>query len=129
MHYIDANVFIYAHLDGGDLGDRARAKLTRSIKDGACTAALTVDEVLWAVQRLKGKTDASAAARMLLRLDLKFFPVELRDVESAIAQFDGGLDPRDAIHAAVAMRRKCKSIVSTHGAFANLVGLKHDHLQ
>lgn len=129
MHYIDANIFIYANLDGGPLGDRARTKLKRTIQSGACTATLTVEEVLWAVKRLKGKQEASAVAQALLQLDVKVFPVERRDIESAIQHFDAGLDPRDAIHAAVALRRKCKTILSTDGAFAKVAGLKHDHLQ
>lgn len=129
MHYVDANVMVYAHLDSGPLGERARSKLTRTLQAGACTSALTLDEVLWAVKRLRGKADALAAARGVLLLDLTVFPVDRRDLESALVHVEGGLDPRDAIHAAVALRRKCKSIVSTDAAFAGVAGLKHDHVK
>jgi predicted nucleic acid-binding protein len=123
--YLDSNVFIYASTDDGSQGKAAAKVLTKALRDGACTASLTADEVLWAVTKKLGRTLASEKVRQMLELDLEVLAVEKKDVEAALTHFDGGLDPRDAIHAAVALRAGCTSVVSTDSAFAKVKGLRH----
>lgn len=125
MIYLDSNVFIYAATDDGAQGKSAAKVLTKALKDGACTASLTADEVLWAVTKKLGRDVASEKVRQLLDLDLEILPVEKKDVEAALAHFDAGLDPRDAIHAAVALRAGCASLASTDSAFGKVKGLRH----
>lgn len=125
MIYVDANVFVYAGTDGGAQGKAAAKALAKAIREGACTASLTVDEVLWAIARKLGRDVAAEKARQMLALDLEVVAVERRDIEAALAHFRLGLDPRDAIHAAVAIRKSCDGVLSSDPAFANVSGLRH----
>lgn len=130
MRYIDANVFIYAAIGEGPTGDRARTTLRRSLDAGACTSALTIDEVLWVVLKQLGDRKAACQKiRELLHLDLAIHPVERRDATAAIDHVEEGLDPRDAIHAAVALRRECTVIVSADSDFAGIAGIRHEPLE
>ena len=126
MIYLDSNVFIYAATDSGPQGKAAAKVLTKALRDGACTASLTADEVLWAVTKKLGREVAAEKVRQLLELDLTIAPVDKKDIEAALVQFDAGLDPRDAIHAAVALRAGCTAIASSDPAFAKVKGLRHD---
>lgn len=125
MIYLDANVFVYAATDDGAHGKAAARLLGNALRAGACTASLTIDEVLWAITKKVGRAEAAGKARQLLALDLDIVAVEKRDVEAALTHFEAGLDPRDSIHAAVALRLRCSEIVSTDEAFAKVKGLKH----
>lgn len=125
MIYLDANVFIYAATDEGAQGKAAAKALTKALRDGACTASLTADEVLWAINKKLGRDLAAEKLRQLLALDLDVVAVEKRDIEASIALFQSGLDPRDAIHAAVALRKSCSSIVSSDPAFGKVKGIRH----
>jgi predicted nucleic acid-binding protein len=123
--YLDANVFVYAATDDGAQGQAAAKALGKAIRDGACTASLTADEVLWAISRKLGRDVATDKVRQMLALDLEVVSVEKRDIEAALDHFGLGLDPRDAIHAAVALRKSCSAVISTDPAFAKVKGLRH----
>ena len=125
MIYLDANVFIYAATDDGAQGKAAAKALGKAIRDGSCTASLTADEVLWAISKKLGRDVAAEKVRQLLALDLEVVAVEKRDVEASLAHFEDGMDPRDAIHAAVALRKSCSAIISTDPAFAKVKGIRH----
>lgn len=125
MIYLDANVFVYAATDDGAKGKAAARLLGSSLRAGACTASLTIDEVLWAIAKKMGRDEAAGKVRQLLALSLEVVAVEKRDVEAALTHFEAGLDPRDSIHAAVALRMRCSEIASTDEAFAKVKGLKH----
>lgn len=124
MIYLDANVFVYAATDDGPKGRAAARRLRTALKQGAATASLTVDEVLWAIHEKLGREAAAAKARQLLLLDLQVEAVGADDVREALAHFAAGLAPRDAIHAAVALRLGCRTIVSTDGDFDRVRGLR-----
>lgn len=125
MIYLDSNVFIYAATDSGPQGAAAAKVLTKALRDGACTASLTADEVLWAITKKLGRKIAADKVRQLLELDLTIASVDKKDIEAALVHFDAGLDPRDAIHAAVALRSGCGSVASSDPAFAKVKGLRH----
>lgn len=125
MIYLDANVFVYAATDDGAKGKAAARLLGSSLRAGACTASLTLDEVLWAIAKKMGRDAAAGKLRQLLALSLEIIAVEKRDLEAALAHFEAGLDPRDAVHAAVALRMRCSELVSTDDAFARVKGIRH----
>lgn len=126
MNYLDSNVFIYAATDDGERGTAAARALTKALRGGACTATLTIDEVLWAIAKKLGRPVAAETTRHLLALPLDIIAVEKRDVEAALPHFEAGLDPRDAVHAAVALRKGCQAIVSTDPAFGKVKGIRHE---
>ena len=62
--YIDANLFISSILDYKDIGEKAREiieKIKKNIFRGF-TSTLTIDEILWAVQKQLGKEKAADIA-------------------------------------------------------------------
>ncbi len=124
MIYIDANVFIYAASDGGARGTAAASALRSALVKDAVTASLTLDEFLWAVRKKLDRITTAEKARQLMALDLEIAPVTRDDAEEAILLFENGLDPRDAIHAAVARRLRCATIVSSDPAFDKVEGLR-----
>lgn len=125
MNYLDSNVFIYAATDEGLQGKAAAEVLAKALRMGACTASLTADEVLWAVAKKLGRAVAADKVRQMLALDMKVASVEKGDIEAALLHFAAGLDPRDAIHAAVALRAGCTTVASTDPAFGKVKGLRH----
>ncbi len=126
MIYLDANVLIYAAANEKELGEKARRILKAALQDkNACTSTLTIDEVLWTLKKKLGRQEAAVATRNLLDTGIELVAVERTDIERALLFFEGSLDPRDAIHAAVAIRRGCETVVSTDPAFASIAGLKH----
>lgn len=127
MIYIDANVFIYAAAETGATADRARVALKRALQDGAATSALTVDEVVWNLG-----ADAKAIAHGMRMLDmpgLDVLPVTAKEVRHALdLMANHGLQPRDAIHAAVALGKGCKSVLSGDPDFDHVPGLRRTPL-
>lgn len=124
MIYLDANVFVYAAVDDGDTGEAAAKALHAALEEGACTATLTADEVLWTVARFVGRDASRQKVRDLLAMDLTLAAVQRDDIEVALGLHEEGLDPRDAIHAAVALRMGCVRIVSTDADFDKVKGLR-----
>lgn len=132
MLYADSNVFLYAYLDEGELGEKARSKL-KAARDGAglCTSSLTWDEVMWSMQKAgRHRKDVEVAGRKFLRLDrMKLLPVQRSDLETAVDLYRDGLDPRDAIHVAVAMNHGCDAVLSNDGDLGRAKGIKHQPLR
>ncbi|MCA1819764.1 MAG: type II toxin-antitoxin system VapC family toxin [Thermoplasmatota archaeon] len=103
MIYIDANVFIYAAAGDGARRTAAVRALRKARTTGAATSALTVDEVVWGLRR-QGMPFAIAYGRKILGLpELRILAVQAAHVDRALTLMEKGLQPRDAIHAAVAM--------------------------
>jgi predicted nucleic acid-binding protein len=127
--YLDANVLIYAASSDSALGDRARSLLSEALQaKTACTSTLTLDEILWALKKKLGREEAAAAVRNLLDTGLELVAVDRKDIERALPMFDDGMDPRDAIDAAVAISRGCDVIISTDPSFAAVAGIRHQTL-
>jgi len=112
MKYLDANIFIYAFIDVGDKGNRARLllKKIREGKEVAATSALTFDEVFWIVKKEKGFDNALKACKALLEMpNLICFDVNDEVIWRAYELIKRyRLDPRDSIHISCAL---------THGVF------------
>lgn len=117
MRYLDANVFIFAVLDEGPRGDRAR-ELLRAVTtedEPAATSALAIDEVVWTLQGEGPREVAIREGQRLMGLpSLQIFDVTAEDTFSALSlmEDEDKLDPRDAIHAAVAIGHGVYTMVS-----------------
>lgn len=127
MLYLDANVFIYATLNTEDIGENARS-LLQKIQCGeekAVTSALTFDEVFWVIK----KHDQEAALTACQAL-LNFPNLEIEKVDKELVLFalqlieKHHLAPRDAIHAATAIRNNIEIIASTDEHFDKIKQLK-----
>ncbi len=126
--YLDSNVFIYASLYKGETAEKAKEYLRKSAdgKIDAVTASLTWDEVVYAFRRLAGEKESLRAGKVLLRMSfIRFVPVDFSVCEQAqrIAEKYGIL-PRDAIHAALALKYCKGRIISNDSDFDAVDGLK-----
>lgn len=135
MRYLDANVFIHAFVDDGPKGDTARDVLNRLVgrgAEGAVTATLTVDEVVWKLMRLSSRDHALQEARWMMELSsLTLLPVDGTDVLHAVGLMEDhpGLSPRDAIHAACALNAGVFTVVSDDPDFDDVAGLDRESLR
>lgn len=124
MLYLDSGVFIYAALSREPIGSRAR-QLLEKVRDGheeAGSCVLTFDEVVWVVQRHRPRDDALAAGRAFLTLpNLTVFSLGQDSLFAALSLMQQlRFNPRDAIHASVAMLNNCSAIVSADTHFDRL---------
>lgn len=132
MLYLDSNVFIYANLDQGDLGEEARSMLeeVQSGELAAVTSALTFDELVWAVKKHRSADDAVTAGEAFLRMSgLRILEVDGALLSSALEMIRRYLlDPRDSIHAASALQEGAEEIVSTDAHFDKVRGVRRRDL-
>lgn len=134
MIYIDSNVFIYAFIDAGDKGSKARL-LLKKIREGkevpAVTSALTFDEVFWIVKKEKGFNNALKAGRALLEMpNLMFLEVNDEVIWKAyelIKKYK--LGPRDAIHLSSALIHGVYTIVSEDKCFDNVEEIERKDIE
>jgi predicted nucleic acid-binding protein len=119
MIYLDANVFLYALLyDPRAIPEAEQArKILKRVSEGdlpAATGALSWDEIVYIVRRLSGQTAAlEAGERFLIFPNLRILDIDLstlRKAQELAAQY--GTKPRDAIHAACAIRSGIRDILS-----------------
>jgi len=112
-------LFIYPIIyDSNVMPEAARAKqklleiASGSVK--ACTSTLTWDEVTWITRRLFGSEKAAEQGASFLKLpNLKLLKVDMEIVSYAQALLEKhDLKPRDAIHAATAVKNGISEILS-----------------
>lgn len=133
LRYLDANIFLFAVLDEGPRGEHARS-LLRRIVDGeerAATSALTLDEVVWILQGEGPREVAIREGQRLIGLpNLEILDVTAQDVLESLALMEDhqALDPRDAIHAAVALSHGIYTIVSDDPDLEGLPDLERQPL-
>jgi len=126
MHYLDSNVFIFARYDRGIMGENARKilRLIEENKASAITSALTLDEVIFILQKLIGYRESINYAETIFKIfNLKIVPVSSEDVLQSLELMKIGLKPRDAIHASVALSHGIFTIVSEDKDFKKLKNL------
>jgi hypothetical protein len=128
--YIDSNIFLYPAIYDPDAvpeAARAKAKLYEVASGSieACTSILTWDEVTWVTRRLFGSEKAAAQGASFLELpNLKLLRVDLEIVSQAQTLLERyTLKPRDAIHAATAIRNGIDKILSYDPDFDALPNL------
>lgn len=134
MLYLDANVFCYAILYEGPKADGCRSVLQDMTagRQPAVTASLTVDEVVWALQKERDRALALKEAARVLRLpNLEILEVGPGDLHHGLRLMDEneGLSPRDGIHAAVAIRHGVYTIVSEDEDFDEVSSLSRRPLR
>jgi predicted nucleic acid-binding protein len=119
MPYIDSNVFIYPVIYQTESQQKAKkAKETLlKIENGeisAYTSTLTWDEVVWVVSKLLSRDDGINQGKKLLGFpNLEFIEVDegiLTLAQNLLNKYK--LSPRDSIHAASAVSRKIKVVIS-----------------
>lgn len=117
--YVDSNVFLYPVIY--DEEAVVEAKRSRDFllqialaKVEAYTSSVTWDEVVWVVRRLFGIEDSVDEGKKFLGFpNLKVLGVRKSTVFKAQELLERyKLKPRDAVHAAVALENKIKTIVS-----------------
>ena len=129
MLYLDANVFILPALYKGAKADAA-AEVLRRVRDGeteAITASLTIDEVVHIVQKNTTREAGIQVGRAALSMPhLTVANVGADDIRSALTLMEGKghPKPRDAIHAAVALKHNATTVVSDDDIFEKIQGLK-----
>jgi hypothetical protein len=129
--YLDSNVFIYAALDVGDLGEAARA-LLKKIQENKATgivSPLVFDEVLWVIQKMAGREDAKAIAQGLLELPLQWVDVGYTSVRQSMPAYESGLDPRDAMHVGIMIDYSIKVIVSEDKDFDKVKTIERKNIK
>ena len=126
--YLDSNLFIYATLDEGNIGESAR-KVINIIKNGnflTYTSVLTIDEVLWKTQKVLGREKAAEISNDFLNLNnLQLISVDLQIMREAIINYTKEkLAPRDSIHLACMNKKKLNFIISSDPDFDKVKDIK-----
>ena len=119
MPYIDSNVFIYPAIYQTESQQKAKKakEILLKIEKGeisAHTSTLTWDEVVWVVGKLLSRDDGiNQGKKLLVFPNLEFINVDegiLTLAQNLLNKYK--LSPRDSIHAASAVSRKIKAVIS-----------------
>ena len=125
-YYIDANVFIYAAINDGPLGEKCRAIL-KAAQNGQIvgrTSCLTFDEVLWYIRKAQPEA-MQTVGNNLLSLNIRFLTVDKMVLyQSLVAILESHLKPRDAIHVATMKLQNIKNIISEDKDFDRIIDIK-----
>ena len=126
--YIDSNFFITSVIDLGEEGENAR-KIIEDIKNGifsAYTSTLTMDEVLWIIQKEKDRDTAYETAYIMVKMpNLSFISVDEGIMREAIEIYKKDkLNPRDSIHFSCMKKRKLNLIISSDSDFDKVKEIK-----
>ena len=126
--YLDSTVFITAAVGTDMHADKAR-KIISSVENGIIygyTSVLTFDEVVFIVRKLADFEKSAIAGEIFLNTEhLNFINVSYETILSAndlIKKYR--LKPRDAIHAACALRKNVFTIISDDNDFDVLKEIK-----
>jgi predicted nucleic acid-binding protein len=124
MKYIDANVFIYPIIYDENI--ITEANVSKSIlykivngKIRACTSYLTWDEIVYVISKVSGRDNGKrAGSDFLLFPNLRILSVDeeiVKYAQNLIEKYN--LKPRDAIHAASAIKNGAKEIITNDNDF------------
>ncbi len=122
MDYVDANILTYVFTEEGWKTEACRRLLTES---DLLTSSLTLDEVGYKLfKRVSPKAAAKTLDLLISSPRLVFKPFDYDHFASFTKLVGGGISPRDAIHAATALKSGCKTIYSEDRDFDKIKGLK-----
>jgi predicted nucleic acid-binding protein len=128
MIYLDANIFVYAAINNGPLGEKCRKILLEvsQNKFAGYTSVLTWDEVVHSIWKKEGKIKALEQGRNFLRLPNILFLDATQSIISRSQELmkKYGLKPRDAIHAATALDNNIIQMVSDDSDFNKIREIK-----
>ena len=126
--YIDANIFILAAIDETKIGLKAKSFLRSIINKNlkAFTSTLPFDELAYKVLKTRNKDDALEVISAFFNIsNLSFINVKENIVWNAFELIkEYNLYPRDSIHAACAMSKEIKTIISEDKDFDKIKELK-----
>jgi len=126
--FIDANIFIMAVIGKDRESSRCREFLTR-VETGeqhAVTSVLVMHEVLRSLERHMASRDEAAkrTARFVALPNLRVCDITSKDFSKSLEFFRQGLEPRDALHAAVALSNSVEKMLSFDKDFDVVKGIK-----
>lgn len=131
MSYVDSNIFIYPIIyDPASIREAARARdflLEIALgKIEAYASPITWDEIAWVVRKVLGTDISLNQGRKFLSFpNLKLLAIKRTTALKAQDIMEKyGLEPRDALHAAVALENKITTIVSYDEDFDKLKVMK-----
>ena len=128
MIYLDANIFVYAAINNGPLGEKCRKILLEIYqkKFAGYTSVLTWDEVVHSIWKKEGKIKAIKQGRDFFKLPNILFLNATPGVISKSQELmeNYGLKPRDAIHAATALNSNIIKIASDDADFNKVREIK-----
>ena len=127
--YLDANLFISAATSEKEKGKQART-IIENIEKGnykAFTATLTIDEVLWTIQKIKNKETAYNSAKLIIALpNLEFISIDQKIIVEALEIYKSHeLRPRDSIHLAAMKHKNIQIMISSDPDFDKIKDIKH----
>lgn len=131
--YLDTSLFIPSILDTTASAEKAR-QIIDDIQNGKTfgyTATLTFDEIAYAVRRIAGFEKSLIAGSYFLKIrNLNFINVSYETVAFAQDLIKAyKLKPRDAIHAACAVSKGIKIIVSDDADFDSVKELERKSIK
>jgi len=128
MIYLDSNIFIYAATNDEEKGDASRELLNKIIngKEKGFTCALTWDEVVHSIWKLRGKEKAIIEGKKMLELtSIVWFKISKENINKAQDLMEEyNLKPRDAIHAATAIINNITQFATDDPDFDQIKELK-----
>lgn len=132
MIYVDSNIFIHAIIDRSIEGTRAREflKSVQNGKEKAYTSALTYDEIVWRIWKLRSYEDALSAARSFIHFsNLTFIEINHKVLTRSLELMENyKIYPRDAIHVACALENGIFIFLSQDKGFDKIKELKRKAL-
>ena len=126
--YVDSNLFIYASSEEGIISKNAY-EIIKKINDGnliAYTSTLTMDEVLYIIQKKVGREIAANIIENYIKLNnLNIISVDLEILNKSIEIYKStNLKPRDSIHLAVMKINKISAMISSDPDFDKIKDVK-----
>lgn len=135
MAYLDANVFIYPVIYEAEVISKAKkAKgILKRVEEGrlkAYTSTLTWDEVVWVTSKVLGFSDAiNQGVKLLGFPNLGFIEVHETVIAKAQKLLEKyALKPRDAIHAASALQKGLREVISDDREFDRIKEIRRKPL-
>ncbi len=128
MIYLDSNIFIFAAIDGGELGGKARAIIDAVNRNQleAMTSAITFDELVHIVRKNRDSSLAVKTGRAFLELNtLVIIDVNRRILDEALFLIEKyNFRPMDSIHLAAMRINRIDEILSEDSDFDKVKEIK-----
>jgi predicted nucleic acid-binding protein len=125
--FIDSNIFISAALGNDGRAKSCREFLARveSGEQRAITSVLVLDEILRRIDKYTKNRESAAAktARFATLPNLRVCDVTGEHFSESLKYFKAGLEPRDALHMAVALANGADKILSYDRDFDRIKGI------
>lgn len=125
--YIDSNIFIFAAMDNGKLGEVCREiiRLINANRVSLTASLLVVDEVIWVLKKNIGKEDAIRITKTMLSMPIKWITIQRSVIVSMLDVHERtDLDPRDALHVSSMRESSVSIIVSEDEDFDRITGIE-----